>query len=188
MSVLDTQIDVRTARLRLRSLQDRDADRIHALFGNWEVIRWLDEPPWPYEREHADWFVNARKVVDSDFITTAITRDDLLIGIIGATLKQPGGIHPKSGYSIGYWIGQPYWGRGYMSEAARGFIAHLFATVSDDTIYSGAFTDNAASLRIQDKLGFTRDGEMMCFSNPHRKEMPHIRTSLTRARFMARTG
>lgn len=188
MTVLEKPIDVRTARLRLRSLQDRDAEPIYALFGHWEVIRWLDEPPWPYQPEHARWFVNARKAVDRDFITTAITLGDKLVGVIGATLKQPGGIHPKPGYSIGYWIGQPYWGRGYMSEAAREFIAHLFATVPDDTIYSGAFTDNAASLRIQEKLGFARDGEMMCFSNPHRKEMPHIGTSLTRARFAVLAG
>lgn len=32
------------------------------------------------------------------------------------------------------------------------------------------------------------DGEMMCFSNPHSKEMPHISTSLTRTRFMALAG
>jgi RimJ/RimL family protein N-acetyltransferase len=56
---------------------------------------------------------------------------------------------------------------------ATRFIAHVFAAISDDTIYSGAFADNAASLRIQEKLGFARDGEAMFYSNPNRKEMPH---------------
>ena len=54
---------------------------------------------------------------------------------------------------------------------------------ADDTIFSGAFVDNAASLRIQEKLGFTRDGEAMSFSNPHGKDVLHVNTSLTRARF-----
>ena len=44
---------------------------------------------------------------------------------------------------------------------------------------------NAASLRIQEKLGFQRDGEAMFYSNPNRKEMPHVNTVLTRARFVA---
>ncbi|MGZ3291465.1 MAG: GNAT family N-acetyltransferase, partial [Xanthobacteraceae bacterium] len=58
-----------------------------------------------------------------------------------------------------------------------------FAHIPDDTIYSGAFRANAASLRIQDKLGFARDGEAMLFANPQGKEMPHVATSVTRAAF-----
>ena len=75
-----------------------------------------------------------------------------------------------------------------MSEAARGFIGHVFATIADNAIYSGAFTNNAASLRIQDRLGFTREGKAMYFSRPNGKEMPHVNTMLTRARFAALAG
>ena len=39
---------------------------------------------------------------------------------------------------------------------------------------AGAFVGNVASLRMQEKLGFARDGEAMFFSNPCRKEMPHF--------------
>ena len=70
-----------------------------------------------------------------------------------------------------------------MSEAARGFIAHAFAAIPDDTIFSGAFAGNTASLRIQEKLGFVRDAEGTFFSNPHRKDVLHVNTSLTRAHF-----
>ena len=72
-----------------------------------------------------------------------------------------------------------------MSEAAPGFIAHVFRTIPDDMIYSGAFADNGPSLRIQEKIGFTRDNEAMAFSNPHGKDVLHVNTSLTRARFAA---
>jgi RimJ/RimL family protein N-acetyltransferase len=75
-----------------------------------------------------------------------------------------------------------------MSEAACGFFHHVFATISDNAIYSGAFRDNAASLRIQEKLGFERYGEAMSFSNPHQKNMAHVNTVLTRARFAAVTA
>ena len=73
-----------------------------------------------------------------------------------------------------------------MTEAARALLTHVFARIPDDTIYSGAFAENAASLRIQEKLGFARDGEAMLFANPAGKEMPHVATSITRAAFAAR--
>ena len=151
-------------------------------------MRWLDSPPWPYTPEHARDFVTLRKSPSADFITTAIVLDDGLIGIIDALLKLRSILQRERGYAIGYWIGQPFWGRGYMSEAARGFFPHVFATIPDDTIYSGAFRDNAASLRIQEKLGFERDGEGISFSNTHQRDMAHINTALTRARFAAVTA
>jgi len=155
------------------------------LFNNWQVIRWLDSPPWPYRSEHARFFIGERSKPNPDFITAAIVLDDALIGMIDAILKPTSAIQRSPGYSIGYWIGQPHWGRGYMSEAARGFIAHVFATIPGDTIFSGAFADNFASLRIQEGLGFVRDGEAMSFSNPHGKDVLHVNTSLARARFLA---
>ena len=185
MTVLDKQIDVRTRRLHLRRPREGDADRLYSLFANWEVMRWLSSPPWPYALADAHAFINARKAFNFDFITAAIVLDDAFIGIVDAIIKPASVVQRELGYSIGYWIGQPYWGYGYMSEAARGFIAHAFAAIPDDTIFSGAFAGNTASLRIQEKLGFVRDGEGMFFSNPHRKDVLHVNTSLTRAHFAA---
>ena len=75
-----------------------------------------------------------------------------------------------------------------MSEAARAFVAHFFAMKPDDVLYSGAFSENAASLRIQEKLGFRRDGGNMFYSRPRDGEFPHVSTSLTRAVFERRTA
>jgi RimJ/RimL family protein N-acetyltransferase len=193
MTILDTPVDVRTRRLHLRPPRESDAEPLHALFANWEVMRWLSSPPWPYALDDARSFIEMREAPDPEFITAAIVLDSALIGIIDAIIKPASAVQSERGYSIGYWIGEPYWGCGYMSEAARGFIAHVFATIPDDTMFSGAFAGNAASLRIQEKLGFARDGEAMFFSNPHKKNVLHVNTSLTRARFaaacsVARTG
>jgi RimJ/RimL family protein N-acetyltransferase len=103
-------------------------------------------------------------------------------------IKPASPLQSEPGYAVGYWLGQPYWGHGYMSEAARGFIAYVLATIPDDAIYSGAFRDNAASLRVQEKLGFERCGEAVSFSNPHQQDMHHVNTVLTRARFAAVTA
>jgi RimJ/RimL family protein N-acetyltransferase len=184
MAVLN-QFDIRTARLVLRPPRLSDAERLVALFANWEVVRWLSSPPWPYAPEHARDFVAARSRPDPDFITAAITLDNEFIGAIDAIIKPASTVQRERGYSVGYWLGQPYWGHGYMSEAARGFITHVFATIADDTLYSGAFSNNAASLRIQEKLGFRRDSTGAFYSNPHAKDMHHVNTSLARADFAA---
>ena len=74
-----------------------------------------------------------------------------------------------------------------MTEAARAFVAHVFDSLPSDTIYSGAFSDNAASLRVQEKLGFTRDGETLLYARPRREKFPHVNTKLARSAFRATT-
>ena len=150
---------------------------------NWEVIRWLSMPPWPYALDDAHEFI--RKQLDQDLgkTTFALMLGDALVGAIDVRMNPSSHSQSGPGPNLGYWLGRRYWGCGYMTEAAKGFIAHVFATIPDDALYSGAFADNAASLRIQEKLGFTRDGDAALFSNPHGKEMPHVGTVLTRAAF-----
>jgi RimJ/RimL family protein N-acetyltransferase len=176
---------IRTRRLLLRAVCPDDAEPIFSLFANWEVIRWLSSPPWPYTLSDARAFVDAQVSQDPDrraFL--AITVDDAPIGGIGV---RPGDATeaPARLPILGYWLGQPYWGHGYMTEAARGFIGRLFASSAVDTIYSGAFTDNAASLRVQEKLGFERTGETMLYCRPRGGKLAHVNTRLARARFLA---
>jgi len=185
MTILDMQIDVRTRRLHLRQPRESDAGRLYALFNNWEVMRWLSSPPWPYALADARAFVRLRASGEGGALGGAITLDGELIGFAGVIVKPASTIQRERGYSLGYWLGEPWWGRGFMSEAVRALLTHVFATIPEDTIYSGAFAGNAASLRIQEKLGFARDGEGMFFSNPHRKDVLHVNTRLSRARFAA---
>jgi RimJ/RimL family protein N-acetyltransferase len=184
MAVLDLSRNaIDTARLALRPLREGDDARLFELFANWEVMRFLSSPPWPYTRQDARAFIRLRMAGDSDTIECAITLGGEFIGLIDAIIKPASAVQRERGYNMGYWLGQPYWGKGYMSEAVRAFIAHVFAVIPDDTLYSGAFAENAASLRIQQKLGFRRDGDVPLFSNPQGKEMPHVSTVLTRAAF-----
>jgi RimJ/RimL family protein N-acetyltransferase len=185
MIIVDEQHVIQTARLVLRPLRADDDARIFELCAHRDILRYLSAPPWPYEREHARAFVSAQMAPNPDAITSAITRDGALIGIIGAVIKPASPTQRDRGYAIGYWLGQPYWGQGFMSEAARAFIAHVFEVTGNETIYSGAVSENAASLRVQEKLGFVRDGEAMLYIPARRKELPSTNTVLTRARFTA---
>ena len=186
MTMLDEHDVIETARLLLRPVRAGDEELLFPLFADWEVIRWLSSPPWPYRREDMQNFVRQR-AEDSAEESFAICLNGSPIGLIGVRMRAASPIQREAGPNVGYWLGQPYWGRGYMTEVLRGVASHVFASTSHDAIYAGVFVGNEASLRVQEKLGFARDGEAMLFSNPCQKELPHISTVLTRTRFAAAT-
>lgn len=173
-----------TRRLVLRPLRDSDAAAIFALFNDWDVIRWLTLPPWPYTRADAEGFVRA--VLDPSNqteIVFAITLNGKLIGAIGVRARPASDLQSGAGPNIGYWLGTRYWGQGYMTEALRALITHVFALSRADAIYSGVLADNLASLRVQQKAGFVHAGETTVFSRPTGHELAHVNTVLTRASF-----
>jgi len=177
--------EICTKRLVLRPLRNDDAERIFAGLNNWEVVKWLAAPPWPYTIEDARSFVAKRITFRSDPMEALhiIELAGKLIGCIGSTPRSR--LRPGAAPVLGYWLAEPFWGHGYMTEAARAFISELFACGVGGEIRSGAFVDNIASLHVQKKLGFIRTGEVLLFCNPRGAELPHVETILTRDRFLA---
>jgi RimJ/RimL family protein N-acetyltransferase len=173
-----------TRRLILRPLQSGDAAAIYALFNDWDVVRYLAMPPWPYALNDAEDFV--RHVTEPENadaeIAFAITLEGKLIGTIGVR-EKPRTELDRAAPSIGYWLGRKYWAHGYMTEALRALVAHVFALSPVDAIYSGAFADNIGSLRVQEKAGFAHDGDTTLFSRPTGHELAHVNTVLTRASY-----
>ena len=55
---------------------------------------------------------------------------------------------------LGYWLGVPFWGKGYMPEAAREVLRHAFEDLQLDVVWCGYYEGNAQSKRVQEKLGF----------------------------------
>lgn len=175
-----------TPRLALRPLAPADAEPLFALFNDWQVVRFLSAPPWPYKREDAIRFIeNAISADNETERTMAITQAGTLIGAIGIRMRGPSHLQRDAGPNIGYWLGRAYWGRGFMTEIVQACVAHLFETGPGDAIYSGAFTENAASLAVQQKIGFQPAGETQLYSNPRGAELPHTNTILTKACFRA---
>ena len=77
--------DLRTERLVLRRPEKSDIDAITKLIGNWDVIRWLSMPPYPYKREDAEGFVE-RVLAEGESIDCCkrtIALDNAAIGSIG---------------------------------------------------------------------------------------------------------
>jgi RimJ/RimL family protein N-acetyltransferase len=179
------QPEIQSERLILRAWRPSDAEAMFELFNNWEVVRWLSLPPWPYVIDDARSYIDGaihRSSEDAEE-SYAVTLQAEVVGAIGVRLRPPSHLQRAAGPNFGYWIGRPYWGRGYMTEAVRALAGAVFGRGPHDAIFSGAFTDNAASLRVQEKTGFVRDGDTMLHARPRGSDFPHINTALTRSRF-----
>lgn len=62
------------------------------------------------------------------------------------------------GGQIGYWVGEPYSGKGYMLDAIRLLVSHAFGTMQLHRIEAACIPDNARSIRVLEKAGFQREG------------------------------
>jgi RimJ/RimL family protein N-acetyltransferase len=174
---LETSIE--TERLVLRSLEESDLDDIVAEVNDFAVSRMLARVPFPYSRTDAEGFLAANRRSSRDF-NLVLTKDGKAIGCIGLT-------DVESTCEFGYWLGQAHWRQGLASEAARAFLAFSFDGLGVETITSGVFADNPASLRVQEKLGFEKTGSSFRQSLARGHAVAHIDTALTRNRFAEAT-
>ena len=138
----------------LRDLLRSDAARISLLAGDFDVASMTGTIPHPYSEEMAaEWIGSA--LAGEEGVVFAIVRSGALIGCTG--YRAFGEDHAE----FGYWIGKPYWGMGYASEAVRALILHAFETDGFDYLTVGHFSDNPASARIIAKFGFAPLGNEM---------------------------
>ena len=179
---------ITTARLSLRALRPEDGPRLFCLIDNWNVARWLGAVPWPYRAQDMVDFIDkvALPRQDGPKPIFAIVLEESPIGVIECRGHSDPAAPLSNAADLGYWLGEPYWGKGYMTEAAAALVHRAFAAPDAAVIRSGLFVGNAASLSVQQKLGFEVAGTIMAYNRPHGRELPHICTRLTRARYEAR--
>jgi RimJ/RimL family protein N-acetyltransferase len=174
-------VTLETDRLLLRQPRLDDAPRIARLLNNFRVAGNLARVPYPYgERDATAWLRTWRP--DRAPAETGFTIDLPGEGLIGHC-----GFHPDAqGTVIGYWLGEPFWNRGFMTEAARAVLEWYFEVTAATFVASGVFHFNKASLAIQKKLGFTETGSSYRLCLARKQEVRHIDTELTRARWVQR--
>jgi [ribosomal protein S5]-alanine N-acetyltransferase len=138
---------MRTARLLLRTPVAADAARISLLAGDYEVASMTGTIPHPYsEQLAAEWIEGVHAGEEGEVF--AILRSGALIGCVGYRA------HGRTHAELGYWIGKPYWGMGYATEAARAVIPYAFEVGGLEYLTVGHFNNNPASGRVIAKLGF----------------------------------
>jgi RimJ/RimL family protein N-acetyltransferase len=141
----------------IRSFTATDAESIVKYANNRRIsINLRDRFPYPYTRADADGFLEAARVQqpESDF---AIAARDEVIGGIG--FHRQSDVYRLSA-EIGYWLGEPFWGRGIASRAVRALTEWVFASTSLVRVYAHVFDWNPASARVLEKAGYTLEGRM----------------------------
>ena len=108
---------IKTKRLVLRKPTKKiNKKLIVSQIGDWEVAKWLSGVPYPYTEQKAEeWLHN----INDDDLLFSIFRNNSLIGGVGLSLEEDNKL------DLGYWIGKDYWGSGYATEAAMGFIQYV---------------------------------------------------------------
>lgn len=148
---------LRTERLNLRPFRTDDAARVRLLAGDRAVADTTMNIPHPYLDGMAERWIDTHDPLwlEGRSIVFAIARepDDLLIGAIGLTLNP---VHDRA--ELGYWIGRPFWGHGYCTEAARAVVEYGFHELGLRRIHATHFVRNPASGRVMEKLGMRREG------------------------------
>jgi [ribosomal protein S5]-alanine N-acetyltransferase len=148
-----------TERLILRRLEKEDAPRIQQFAGAYEVASNTLTMPHPYEDGLAEPFierVNEEWDQGNAYVFCIASKsDNLFMGVLGVHLSV---VNRKA--EIGYWIGVPFWNKGYVTEAARRGVQFGFEDLKLNRIEASYYTRNPASGRIMQKIGMTYEGTM----------------------------
>ncbi len=148
---------LQTERLVLRRFNQKDAPDVQRLAGAWEVARTLLWVPHPYDDGVAEeWISQHRSAFERgegmNFAVVLRERGELG-GACGLTINSQ-----DANAELGYWIGVPYWGQGYATEAAREVVRYGFEELGLHRIYAAHFGNNPASGRVLAKIGMSYEG------------------------------
>jgi RimJ/RimL family protein N-acetyltransferase len=167
---------MRSQRLSYRPLDAADASRIAALAGEWDIARMTSRIPHPYSLIDADLWIAS---IGNDEFVRGVEHNGDLIGAVGYIEGAAGQAE------IGYWIGKPWWGQGFATEAAGTLVDYCFGTLGFRRLTCGHFVDNPASARVIAKLGFRRIGKSSQWCEARKTEVNTIRYARRRPMLMA---
>lgn len=153
----DARPTLRTARLVLRPFRPDDGPDVERLAGARELADTTLNIRHPYPPGDGERWIagHAAAWAASGSGPFAVCRieDDALVGAVGL------GVTPRHAHAeLGYWVGVPYWGHGYATEAARALLALAFDTLGLHRVQAHHMPRNPASGRILRKLGMRREG------------------------------
>ena len=151
---------------KLRPFTLADVDSLVRYANNWNIARNLkDLFPHPYLEQDARNFIEMA-TRETPIHIFAIDLEGQAIGAIG--------IHPQSDIyrknaELGYWLAEPYWGKGIMSSVIKEAVNFAFSTYDIDRVYAIPFGSNIASQKVLEKNEFRLEGRLegVLFKNGH---------------------
>jgi len=171
---------IATERLVLLALEPAHRARLIALANNWRVAKNLSNMPFPYTEASADDWLGKQDALwaSGTSLNLAITLEGELIGGIGV------GVRDHGAWELGYWLGEPYWNRGYATEAATAVRDHAFEALKLPLIVAGHYADNHASGRVLTKIGFRYTQESRRYSLALGREVRCLDLAMDRVRWL----
>lgn len=156
MCAIEFEPVISTERLRLRRPRKADATRIAEFCNDIDVARMTSRIPHPYALGDAETYLAGLDDKDpSKDVSFAVEHpEDGLIGMMSFFANEDG--RPE----IGYWLGRPYWGQGYATEAANRALVWAKSDWGRRYVMAGHFADNPASGQVLTKAGFLYTGEV----------------------------
>ena len=143
--------------VQLRDINTVSSSQIQQLANNYAVKKNLrDFFPFPYSVEDAEFFLESAAVGSMGHVF-ALYADQAFIGI-GSLIPQKQ--EHRINAEIGYWIGEPYWGKGYATAAVKQLVTFAFEELDLLRVYAGVYDYNIASMRVLEKSGFQKEAIM----------------------------
>jgi RimJ/RimL family protein N-acetyltransferase len=166
---------IKTARLVLRAPRTEDAAEITTIANDRRIAENTARIPHPYTLADAHGFIAYINGSEREIAFVVTLPSGQIMGTCGI-----GSLDGKS-IEIGYWLGVPYWGKGYATEAARAVVNHAFTALRHDTLEAGARVSNPASRRVLEKCGFQWTGVALRRSRAIGSHVPVDRFRLVRS-------
>ncbi len=148
-----------TERLLLNSFQEADIPSLTLYANNVKVSEMTSNIPHPYTEKDAEmWIDNTKKGFEKNALYAFAIRlktSESIIGGIGLSVNDS-----YNHAELGYWLGEPFWGKGYATEAAKKVLHFGFNELQLHRIYATHFAHNPASGNILQKIGMTQEGTL----------------------------
>ena len=141
---------LQTKRLILRPWREDDAEDLYTYASDPEVV-----PPagWPPHTSVENSCEIIRAVLSKpDTFAVCLKENGKPVGSIGFHRNDLA--EQDDEYELGYWIGKPFWGQGFIPEASREMLRYAFEDLGMSRIWCGYYDGNEKSRRVQEKLGF----------------------------------
>jgi len=142
----------------LRPFSLADAPEVQRMAGDFDIARTTLSIPHPYEPGVAESWISTHPSLwnRGSAVVCAVVRrlDDRLVGACGLTIDRD---HDRA--ELGYWIGKPFWGNGYATEASAALVRYAFES-GLNRVMARHFGGNVASGRVMQKIGMRQEGVM----------------------------
>lgn len=176
---------LRTERLTVRNWIESDRDLFHEINSDPQVMAFF---PFRRSRAQSDALFDRIRGTINDtgfgFFAIALHADDRAIGFCGLARTDLEPILPEGTVEIGWRLARPFWGKGYVSEAAAALLGHGFDACGLDEIVSFAVRENIRSTAVMARIGMrpdpARDFDHPRVPDSHPHLIRHVLYAMTR--------